>query len=79
MYAVEASLKPADLKILNTTATSVVFSWYPSNSNYEHIVAVNGIDTRVAKPGTFRLNLAGEHLLKIELHKYPVLATNFSI
>ena len=58
----DVNLAPTDLQVSRVTATSATFSWMPSNSNYEHIVSVNGIDTRVAKSGIYKVHLAGECL-----------------
>ena len=58
--SLDVNLAPIELQISRLTATSATFSWMPSNSNFEHIVSVNGIDTKIAKPAIYKVHLSGK-------------------
>ncbi|XP_067328198.1 peripheral-type benzodiazepine receptor-associated protein 1 isoform X3 [Anolis sagrei] len=46
-------LAPIDLLVRNVEATSVELSWAPSNSNFSHVVYLNGEEHGVTKPGVY--------------------------
>ncbi|XP_022245489.1 RIMS-binding protein 2-like isoform X3 [Limulus polyphemus] len=52
-------LAPSCIKASNVTSTSAVISWLPSNSNFNHAIAVNNVEIQVVKPGIFRHNITG--------------------
>ena len=51
-----------DLRITQITNKSAVLSWFPSSSNYEHIVGVNDELVTITQPGMFKLLLAGWYI-----------------
>ncbi|XP_009957642.1 PREDICTED: peripheral-type benzodiazepine receptor-associated protein 1 [Leptosomus discolor] len=44
---------PTTLKVRSVTATSAEVTWLPSNSNYNHVVYLNGEERDVTKPGVY--------------------------
>ncbi|XP_054712643.1 RIMS-binding protein 2-like [Uloborus diversus] len=52
-------LAPSCVKATNVTSTSAVISWLPSNSNFQHVVAINCVEVKTLKPGLFRHNISG--------------------
>ncbi|XP_013413977.1 LOW QUALITY PROTEIN: peripheral-type benzodiazepine receptor-associated protein 1-like [Lingula anatina] len=54
-----AALAPTELKVSATTATSAILSWYPGNSNYQHVIYLNDKEVRTVKPGVYKQTLTG--------------------
>lgn len=54
-----ATVAAQDLKISNVTSNSAIISWYPSNSNLEHMVLLNGLKISTCPPGVYQLELKG--------------------
>ncbi|XP_037513220.2 LOW QUALITY PROTEIN: peripheral-type benzodiazepine receptor-associated protein 1-like [Rhipicephalus sanguineus] len=52
-------LAPSCVKASNITSTTATISWLPSNSNFSHVVAVNSVEMKSLKPGTFRHLVTG--------------------
>ncbi|KAG8176190.1 hypothetical protein JTE90_015386 [Oedothorax gibbosus] len=52
-------LAPSCVKALNVTSTSAVISWLPSNSNFQHVVAINSVEVKTLKPSFFRHPISG--------------------
>ncbi|XP_071034594.1 RIMS-binding protein 2 isoform X6 [Parasteatoda tepidariorum] len=52
-------LAPVCVKALNVTSTSAVISWLPSNSNFQHVVAINSVEVKTLKPSVFRHPISG--------------------
>ncbi|KFM60290.1 RIMS-binding protein 2, partial [Stegodyphus mimosarum] len=52
-------LAPTCVKASHITASSALISWLPSNSNFQHVVAVNSVEVKVVKPGCFRHHVTG--------------------
>ncbi|XP_076346032.1 RIMS-binding protein 2-like isoform X22 [Tachypleus tridentatus] len=65
-------LAPSCIKASNVTSTSAVISWIPSNSNFNHAIAVNNVELQVIKPGIFRHVITG--LVPNTLYKVSVSA-----
>ncbi|GIY26545.1 RIMS-binding protein 2 [Caerostris extrusa] len=57
-------LAPSCVKALGVTSTSAVICWLPSNSNFQHVVAINSVEVKTLKPGIFRHPISGKCLLK---------------
>lgn len=55
----DANVAPQDLKISNLTPISAQVSWYPSNSNCEHLVLLNGLKVGTCPPGVNQVQLKG--------------------
>lgn len=54
---------PSDFQVTNITSTSAVLSWIPSNSNWEHILLINGRNRTIIKPGGYRCVISGNYSL----------------
>ncbi|CAL1288969.1 unnamed protein product [Larinioides sclopetarius] len=52
-------LAPSCVRALNVTSTSAVIVWLPSNSNFQHVVAINSVEVKTLKPGIFRHPISG--------------------
>ncbi|CAL1288407.1 unnamed protein product [Larinioides sclopetarius] len=52
-------LAPTCVKASHITASSALISWLPSNSNFQHVIAVNSVEVKVVKPGCFRHLVTG--------------------
>ena len=52
-------LAPTCVRASQITASSALISWLPSNSNFQHVVAVNSVEVKVVKPGCFRHHVTG--------------------
>ncbi|GIY46656.1 RIMS-binding protein 2 [Caerostris darwini] len=52
-------LAPSCVKALGVTSTSAVICWLPSNSNFQHVVAINSVEVKTLKPGIFRHPISG--------------------
>ncbi|XP_042897319.1 RIMS-binding protein 2 isoform X3 [Parasteatoda tepidariorum] len=52
-------LAPTCVKASYVTASSALISWLPSNSNFQHVIAVNSVEVKVVKPGCFRHHVTG--------------------
>ncbi|XP_030898967.2 peripheral-type benzodiazepine receptor-associated protein 1 isoform X1 [Melopsittacus undulatus] len=62
---------PTMLKVRSVTATSAELTWLPCNSNYNHVVYLNGEECDITKPGvywyTFRsLQPSTQYVAKLE-------------
>nr|XP_056720948.1 peripheral-type benzodiazepine receptor-associated protein 1 [Euleptes europaea] len=73
-----AALAPAQLQIRNLTATSAEISWLPGNSNFSHVVSLNGEECNTTKAGvywyTFRhLNPTTSYVATVEVQLPQVL------
>ncbi|KAH7959957.1 hypothetical protein HPB49_015508 [Dermacentor silvarum] len=55
----DVPLAPSCVKASNITSTTATISWLPSNSNFSHVVAVNSVEMKSLKPGTFRHLVTG--------------------
>ncbi|GFR28038.1 RIMS-binding protein 2 [Trichonephila clavata] len=55
----DVPLAPSCVKALNVTSTSAVIVWLPSNSNFQHVVAINSVEVKTLKPGIFRHPISG--------------------
>uniref|UniRef100_A0A8C6TNU9 SH3 domain-containing protein n=1 Tax=Neogobius melanostomus TaxID=47308 RepID=A0A8C6TNU9_9GOBI len=53
----DVSVAPTQLSIDQVTATAANLTWLPSNSNYVHIVSLNGEEYELVKAGCFSLCL----------------------
>ena len=49
-----------DLRVSQITNKTAIVSWFPANSNYEHIIGVNNALVTIAQPGSFKMLLSGE-------------------
>lgn len=47
------------MRVSNITPVSVQLTWYPSNSNAEHIILLNGLKVGACPPGVFQVNVKG--------------------
>ncbi|KAL3858376.1 hypothetical protein ACJMK2_012967, partial [Sinanodonta woodiana] len=70
----DAVYAPSDLSVSDITANSAVICWWPGNSNYHHMVVVNGREVRVVRPGCFMYKLTG--LSSATSHTVRVKAKN---
>ncbi|XP_048374835.1 peripheral-type benzodiazepine receptor-associated protein 1 [Sphaerodactylus townsendi] len=66
-----AALAPTQLQVRNLTATSAEISWLPGNSNFFHVVSLNGEECDTTKMGvywyTFRnLNPSTSYVARVE-------------
>lgn len=61
----DALVSPQEIKATHVTPVSAQISWYPSNSNYEHIVLLNGLKVGSCPSGIYQILLKGIDLLKI--------------
>lgn len=52
-------LAPSFVKAASITSTSALIRWIPSNSNFQHVVAVNNVDLKLVKPGVYRYSITG--------------------
>jgi hypothetical protein len=53
----DAQVAPQQLHVSNVTPISIQLSWYPSNSNAEHMVLLNGLKVGVCPPGVFQVHI----------------------
>lgn len=56
---IDFPLAPTCVRASQITASSALISWLPSNSNFQHVVAVNSVEVKVVKPGCFRHHVTG--------------------
>uniref|UniRef100_A0A914W3U6 RIMS-binding protein 2 n=1 Tax=Plectus sambesii TaxID=2011161 RepID=A0A914W3U6_9BILA len=54
-----ASVAPEEVRACNVTPVSVQLTWYPANSNAEHIILLNGLKVGACPPGVFQVNIRG--------------------
>ncbi|GFT17597.1 RIMS-binding protein 2, partial [Nephila pilipes] len=52
-------LAPTCVKASHITASSALISWLPSNSNFQHVIAVNSVEVKSVRPGCFRHLVTG--------------------
>ncbi|GAB1608045.1 RIMS-binding protein 2 isoform X3 [Argonauta hians] len=50
---------PSDLKVSHISSNGAVLSWLPGNTNYQHVICVNGAEVRVVNPGVYEYILTG--------------------
>lgn len=50
---------PTDLKVSHISANGALLSWWPGNTNYQHVVSVNDQEMRVVNPGVYEYLLTG--------------------
>ncbi|KAH7700439.1 hypothetical protein AAVH_32441, partial [Aphelenchoides avenae] len=55
----EAPVAPQHVRVMNITPVSACVSWYPSNSNAEHVLLLNALKVGVCPPGVFQVQLQG--------------------
>ncbi|KAI6188109.1 hypothetical protein M3Y98_00318600 [Aphelenchoides besseyi] len=55
----EAPVAPQHVRVTNITPISACVSWYPSNSNAEHVVLLNALKIGVCPPAVFQVQLRG--------------------
>lgn len=67
----DVPLAPSCVKAINVTSTSAVITWLPSNSNFQHVVAINSVEVKTLKASVFRHNISGNFLYKI-IFQIPV-------
>ncbi|KAK7925667.1 hypothetical protein WMY93_007977 [Mugilogobius chulae] len=74
----DVSVAPTQLNIDRVTATTANLSWLPSNSNYVHIVSLNGEEYELVKAGCYSLCLTNlcpslQYTAKVEArpHRTP--------
>ena len=53
----DMSIAPTQLKVLSYSATTAVIAWMPSDSNFSHIVYVDGDKFQQVLPGNNQCNL----------------------
>jgi hypothetical protein len=51
----EAPVAPQHLRVTNISPISACISWYPSNSNAEHVILLNAIKIGVCPPSVFQV------------------------
>lgn len=66
-YSIDFPLAPTCVRASHITASSALISWLPSNSNFQHVVAVNSVEVKVVKPGCFRHHVTGNRFAYIIL------------
>ncbi|GIX90626.1 hypothetical protein CDAR_400863 [Caerostris darwini] len=59
VVAKDFPLAPTCVKASHITASSALISWLPSNSNFQHVIAVNSVEVKVVRPGCFRHLVTG--------------------
>ncbi|GFY43431.1 RIMS-binding protein 2 [Trichonephila inaurata madagascariensis] len=52
-------LAPTCVKASHISASSALISWLPSNSNFQHVIAVNSVEVKSVRPGCFRHLVTG--------------------
>ncbi|KAE9552726.1 hypothetical protein FO519_004043 [Halicephalobus sp. NKZ332] len=55
----EAPVAPQHVRVSSISPISAQLSWYPSNSNAEHVILLNAIKVGVCPPAVFRVQLQG--------------------
>ncbi|CAD5221140.1 unnamed protein product [Bursaphelenchus xylophilus] len=55
----EAPVAPQHVRVAKITPVSACISWYPSNSNAEHILLLNAIKIGVCPPAVYQVQLFG--------------------
>ncbi|KAI1721230.1 variant SH3 domain-containing protein [Ditylenchus destructor] len=55
----EAPVAPQHVRVTNITPVSAHLYWYPSNSNAEHVLLLNGLKVGACPPGVFQVQLQG--------------------
>lgn len=55
----DATVAPQDVRTSQVTPLTAQLSWYPSNSNCEHLVLLNGLKVGACPPGVFQVVLKG--------------------
>uniref|UniRef100_A0A0N5A5C3 RIMS-binding protein 2 n=1 Tax=Parastrongyloides trichosuri TaxID=131310 RepID=A0A0N5A5C3_PARTI len=55
----DASVAPQHLRVWNVTPVGACVSWYPSNSNAEHVLLLNGSKVGVCPSSVFQVQLHG--------------------
>ena len=70
----DAPLGPTAVRATRITSTAATISWIPSNTNFLHSIAVNGVDVKTVRPGVFRHTLAG--LAPNTLYRVTIRAKN---
>lgn len=53
----EAPVAPQHVRVTNITPVSACITWYPSNSNAEHVISLNAIKIGVCPPSVFQVCL----------------------
>ncbi|XP_074640850.1 RIMS-binding protein 2-like isoform X2 [Tubulanus polymorphus] len=53
----ESTFAPSNMKSSNITATSAHISWWPGNSNYQHVIYLNDKEYRILRPGVYKIVL----------------------
>lgn len=52
----EAPVAPQHVRVTSITPVSAVISWYPSNSNAEHVLLLNALKIGVCPPAVFQVS-----------------------
>ncbi|CAF0705935.1 unnamed protein product [Brachionus calyciflorus] len=76
LFGSNRSFAPSNLAIHNLTQTSAIVSWWPSSSQFSHVISIDSIEHRTLKPGIYRFKLSGllpdtSHFLTITAQIHP--------
>ncbi|XP_028826989.1 RIMS-binding protein 2 isoform X5 [Denticeps clupeoides] len=66
------TVAPTGMRVDNILRDSAELSWLPSNSNYAHIIYLDGVEQAVVKPGCYRYRFV--NLKATTVYKVRVLA-----
>ncbi|KAL3090299.1 hypothetical protein niasHS_006751 [Heterodera schachtii] len=55
----EAPVAPQHVRVSQVTPVSALITWYPSNSNAEHVILLNALKIGVCPPAVFQVMLKG--------------------
>uniref|UniRef100_A0A1I8BQB1 SH3 domain-containing protein n=1 Tax=Meloidogyne hapla TaxID=6305 RepID=A0A1I8BQB1_MELHA len=61
----ESPVAPQHVRVNNLTPTSAQLSWYPSNSNAEHIILLNAIKVGVCPPAVFQVDFYFKNVFNV--------------
>lgn len=61
MFLLDVSPVPTEVKVTNVTSTNATLSWLPGNSDYEHVVSINGVEKMTVSPGCASVSLFGRN------------------
>ena len=63
---------PTDLKVSHMTANGALLTWWPGNTNYQHVISVNDQEMRVVNPGVYEYLLSGKNNFELFSWLYPM-------
>ncbi|RNA33453.1 peripheral-type benzodiazepine receptor-associated 1-like isoform X1 [Brachionus plicatilis] len=73
----DRSFAPSNLAVHNLSQASAIVSWWPSSSQFSHIISIDSIEHRTLRPGVYRFKLSGllpdtSHLITItaQIHNH---------